>query len=117
MAGETQSACLTVDEVPGYRIVKVFGTVIGTSVRSRNDFGNWMGNLRANFGGEQRGYAALVSATRQEAINEMLKQADALGANAVIGLRFDSGQFDSGKNQSMEQVVAYGTAVVLQYAQ
>jgi uncharacterized protein YbjQ (UPF0145 family) len=47
----------------------------------------------------------------------MLQQADGIGANAVIGMRFDSGEFDSGKGQSMEQVVAYGTAVVLEAIQ
>ncbi|MBU2770124.1 YbjQ family protein [Acidithiobacillus caldus] len=111
---QPQSSCVTTETVHGFRIVQTLGTVFGTSVRSRNDIGNWMGNLRANFGGSQGGYAHLVSATRQEAISMMLQQADGIGANAVIGMRFDSGQFDSGKGQSMEQCVAYGTAVVLE---
>lgn len=109
-----QSSCVTTETIHGFQIVRTLGTVYGISVKSRNFVGNALGNLRATFGGEQGGYANLVSATRQEAIASMLQQADGIGANAVVGMRFDSGEFDSGKGQSMEQVVAYGTAVVLE---
>ena len=113
-SNEPQSSCVTTATIPGFRIVRALGTVYGVSVKSRNCVGNALGSLRATFGGEQNGFANLVSATRQEAIASMLQQADGIGANAVIGMRFDSGEFDSGKGQSMEQVVAYGTAVVLE---
>ena len=109
-----QSSCVTTETIPGFKIIRALGTVYGVSVKSRNFVGNALGSLRATFGGEQSGFANLVSATRQEAIASMLQQADGIGANAVIGMRFDSGEFDSGKGQSMEQVVAYGTAVVLE---
>ncbi len=114
MNNAPQSSCVTTETVAGFRIARTLGTVFGVSVKSRSVVGNALGNLRATFGGEQGGFAKLVSATRQEAIASMLEQADGIGANAVVGMRFDSGEFDSGKGQSMEQVIAYGTAVILE---
>ena len=112
MSNET--SCVTTDTVPGFRVSKTIGTVMGVSIKSRNFVGNWLGNMRATFGGEQGGFAKMVMATRDEAIWQMLAQAESMGANAVIGMRFDSAEFDSGKGQSMEQVLAYGTAVMLE---
>ena len=105
---------VTTENVPGYRVVRVLGTVFGVSVRSRNVFGNVLGSIRATFGGNQAGYAKLVSDNRDAAVENMMDQAEEAGANAVVMARFDSGEFAAGRGQAMNEVVAYGTAVVLE---
>ena len=107
---------VTINDVAGARIARVIGPVFGTSVRSRSIVGNVLGGLRAVFGGAQSGYAQMVSQTRDEAIAELQAHAHALGANAVLGMRFDSGEFDAGQGQAMNEVTAYGTAVILEPA-
>lgn len=104
---------LTMDICPGHQVERVIGLCYGTAVRSRNVFGNLFGNLRAALGGSQDGYVKMINQTRDEAIRTMVQHARAMGANAVLGLRFDSGEFDSGNGQSMNEVAAYGTAVVI----
>jgi uncharacterized protein YbjQ (UPF0145 family) len=91
----------------------VIGPVYGTSVRSRNFAGNWFGGLRAIFGGRQKGYTKMISRSRSDALVQLAQAAKAVGANAVLAMRFDSGEFDSGPGQAMNEVTAYGTAVVL----
>ena len=107
---------VTTENVPGYRVVKVIGAVFGVSVRSRNVLGNALGSIRAVFGGHQGGYAKLVSANRDAAVVDMIAQAASAGANAIVMTRFDSGEFAAGRGQAMNEVVAYGTAVVLEKA-
>jgi uncharacterized protein YbjQ (UPF0145 family) len=104
----------TVDSVAGCRVTQHLGLVAGVSVRSRTAAGDWLGGLRATFGGSQRGYEKTVAVSREEALARMVEQAVKLGADAIIGLRFDSGEFDSGKGASMNEVLAYGTAVYTQ---
>jgi uncharacterized protein YbjQ (UPF0145 family) len=104
---------VTVNEVANARIDRVIGPVYGTSIRSRTIIGNVLGGIRAVFGGSQGGYIAMVNQTRDEAIEALKAHANALGANAVIGMRFDSGEFDAGQGQAMNEVTAYGTAVIL----
>lgn len=103
----------TTDGVEGMTIEKNFGAIFATVVRSRNMFGQGLGNIAAVFGGKQRGDTNLVNATREEALSELGSNAEALGANAVLAMRFDSGEFDSGNGNVMQEVVAYGTAVFL----
>ncbi|HEM56353.1 MAG TPA: YbjQ family protein [Thermodesulfobium narugense] len=98
----------------GYLIKERFGVVFGVSVFSRNVLGNFFGSIRAIFGGEQSGYAKMIMKNRDNAIEKLVENARNLGANAVIGVRFDSNEFDSGKGQSMNEVVVYGTAVILE---
>lgn len=105
---------VTIENVPGYRVARILGTVFGVSVRSRNVFGNAIGSIRAAFGGNQAGYAKLVSDNREAALEDMMNQAEEAGANAVVMARFDSGEFAAGRGQAMNEVVAYGTAVVLE---
>ncbi len=105
---------VTTDEVANARIARVIGTVFGTSIRSRSALGNAFGNMRAAFGGGQSGYVKLMNDTRAEAISALKEQAAASGANAVVAMRFDSGEFDSGRGQSMAEITAYGTAVILE---
>lgn len=105
---------LTTNDCPGARVARVIGPVYGCSVRSRSLVGNLLGGFRAAFGGEQQGYAKMVVETREKAIAALAEAAARLGANAVLAMRFDSGEFDSGQGQAMNEVVAYGTAVVLE---
>lgn len=103
----------TTDGVEGMHIEKNFGTVFGTVIRSRNMIGRSLGNIAAAFGGKQRGDTNMANTTREEALSELGSAAEALGANAVLAMRFDSGEFDSGNGNIMQEVVAYGTAVFL----
>jgi len=104
---------LTTNDCPGYRVVRVLGTVYGTSAKSRNSFGNLMGGLRQAFGGDQAGYAKLVRTVRDAAIQDMAEQAAQAGANAVLAMRFDSDQLVTDKGLPVNVALAYGTAVVL----
>ncbi len=105
----------TTESVSGYRVTEVLGTVFGVSVRSRSIVGNFLGNLRAAIGGSQEGYVKMVTQSREEAINKMAEQAKNIGANAIIMMRFDSGEFDAGQGQAMNEVIAYGTAVKMEH--
>jgi Uncharacterized conserved protein len=105
---------VTTENIPGYKIIEIKGLVQGASIKSRSVFGNMFGNLKAMFGGNQDGYIKLVIQTRDEAIQAMINEAQGLNANAIIMMRFDSNEFDSGQGQSMSEVVAYGTAVTIE---
>jgi len=100
----------TTNDIPGYKITKVYGEVFGLIVRSRNIFSNVGAGLRTIFGGEVRGYTKLLAATREQAIERMCEEAKAKGANAIIGMNFDSG----GMGNIMNEVAAYGTAVKIE---
>jgi len=100
----------TTNDIPGYKIIKVYGEVFGLIVRSRNIFSNVGAGLRTIFGGEVRGYTKLLAATREQAIERMCEEAKAKGANAIIGMNFDSG----GMGNIMNEVAAYGTAVKIE---
>ncbi|MCW8306147.1 YbjQ family protein [Acidiphilium sp. PA] len=104
---------VTVNEVAHAQISRVIGPVYGTSIRSRTIIGNMLGGIRAIFGGSQGGYIAMVNQTRDEAIEALKAHAASLGANAVVGMRFDSSEFDAGQGQAMNEVTAYGTAVLI----
>jgi uncharacterized protein YbjQ (UPF0145 family) len=65
-------------------------------------------------GGKQPGYKKMIAASRDDALEELAKHALSLGANAVLAMRFDSGEFGSGNGFSMNEVTAYGTAVVME---
>lgn len=97
----------TTNNLPGYEVTEVYGEVFGLIVRSRNIFGNIGASFRTVFGGEVKGYTKLLSDTREQALERLRKEADAKGANAVLMMRFDSGDIGG----VMNEVVAYGTAV------
>jgi uncharacterized protein YbjQ (UPF0145 family) len=105
---------VTTENIPGYKITEIIGLVQGASIKSRSVFGNMLGGLKAIFGGNQDGYTKLVIQTRDEAIKAMIDEAQNMGANAIIMMRFDSNEFDAGQGQSMSEVVAYGTAVKIE---
>jgi uncharacterized protein YbjQ (UPF0145 family) len=101
---------VTTNEVPGYKVVEVYGEVFGLTVRSRNLFSNMGANFRTIFGGEVGGYTKLLTESRIQAVSKLRTEAISKGANAVLAMRFDTGDI----GQVMNEVAAYGTAVKLQ---
>ena len=99
----------TTESVAGHQAVESLGQVFGVVVRSRGLSGNIVAGLRSLFGGEIKEYTALVEDTRRQAIDRLVANASAMGADAVVMMRFDSGEI----GQTMSEVVAYGTAVRL----
>jgi len=100
---------VTTNELPGYRVVRVIGLVRGITVRSRSSLGNLGGSIQAFFGGRLSIYANLAESAREEAMVLLRQHAVAEGANAVIGMRYESNDIMSG----ITEVLAYGTAVVV----
>jgi len=99
----------TAFEVAGREITQTFGTVFGVVVRSQGIGGNILASLRSLGGGEIHEYTRLLEDTRRQAVDRMLENADKMGADAVVAMRFDSSEI----GQTMTEVVAYGTAVKL----
>ena len=97
----------TMNDLPGYEIVEVYGEVFGLIVRARNAFSNIGAGLRTIVGGEARGYTKLLADSRAEALERLKDAADERGANAVIAMRFDCSEI----GDIMSEVAAYGTAV------
>lgn len=96
--------------VPGKTISKHFGLVQGSSVRAKHVGRDIMASLKNVFGGELKGYTELLQESRQEATERMTQQAEALGANAVLNVRFST----SSVTQGAAELFAYGTAVVVE---
>ena len=93
----------------GQRITKELGTVRGIVVRSRSVIGNIGASLQTIFGGDITLYTELCEHARQDAYERMCAHASALGANAIIGLRYDATDVAAG----VTEVLCYGTAVVV----
>ena len=104
---ETHPLTTTAFELPGYRVVNSFGVVRGIVVRSRSIIGNFGASIQAVFGGNISLYTELCERARADAYNQMLTHAGRLGANAVIGVRYDATEIASG----ITEVICYGTAV------
>ncbi len=101
---------VTTNYVPGMRITKVIGPVFGLIVRSRGLGGNIVANLRSLVGGEIKEYTKMLADSREHAISRLDAAAKEMGANAVIGMSFDSSEL----GETMTEVVAYGTAVIVE---
>ncbi len=99
----------TMNDVPGFRVVQVYGEVFGLTVRSRNAFSDIGASFKGMFGGEQVGYTKLLNDSRWEAVNRMREAAAQRGANAVLAMRFESGEVVPGSTE----IAAYGTAVYI----
>jgi uncharacterized protein YbjQ (UPF0145 family) len=93
----------------GYRVTKELGTVRGIVVRSRSVIGNIGAGIQTLFGGDITLYTELCERTRADAYERMCSHAAALGANAIIGLRYDATEIGTG----VTEVLCYGTAVVV----
>jgi uncharacterized protein YbjQ (UPF0145 family) len=103
---------VTTENIAGHRVVASLGQVFGVVVRSRGIGGNFMAGLRSIVGGEIHEYTRLLEEARRHAIDRLVTNATAMGANAVIMMRFDSAEI----GQTMSEIVAYGTAVVVEPA-
>lgn len=106
-----QNIILTnIDSVPGKKIVEHYGLVSGSIVRAKDVGTDLMANLKNLVGGELKGYTKLLEEARFHAIDRMTEQANALGANAVINIRFAT----SSVAQGAAELYAYGTAVLVE---
>ncbi len=103
---------VTSEHVNGHRITETKGQVFGVVVRSRGIGGNIMAGLRSIVGGEIKEYTELLEEARRHAVDRMVQNASAMGANAIIMMRFDSSEI----GQTMSEIVAYGTGVVVERA-
>ncbi len=101
---------VTTESVVGYRTKETKGQVFGVVVRSRGLGGNIMAGLRSIGGGEITEYTQLLEESRRHAIDRMVENATAMGANAILRMMFDSSEI----GQTMTEVVAYGTAAVIE---
>jgi uncharacterized protein YbjQ (UPF0145 family) len=99
----------TMNDVPGRRIVKVLGLARGVTVRLRNIVGTLGGALHSLVGGNITAFTNLAERSRQEACNILVAHAEAMGADAVVAMRYDANEIASG----ITEVLAYGTAVTL----
>ncbi len=99
-----------IELVPGKRISKHLGLVQGSSVRAKHVGRDIMAGLKNIFGGELKGYTELLQESREEAVSRMIKQAEAVGANAVLNVRFSTSSIAAGA----AELFAYGTAVTLE---
>jgi uncharacterized protein YbjQ (UPF0145 family) len=109
---DTHALTTTAFDLPGYRIVKSFGVVRGIIVRSRSIVGNFGARIQSIFGGNISIYTTLCEQARQDAFQLMLAHAGELGANAVVGVRYDATEIDAG----ITEVLCYGTAVFIETA-
>jgi len=98
---------VSTDEVPGYRIVQVFGLVKGNTVRARNIGTDIVAGFRSIVGGEVVEYTKMLAQSREQALDRLKSEAFRLGANAVVGLRVTT----STVMQGSAEILAYGTAV------
>ena len=99
----------TMNDAPGYRVQAVLGEVTGLTVRARNVGAQIGASFKAVVGGELKGLTKQLQQSRDEAMQRMVEQAMARGANAVLAMRFDANEVSSG----YQEIVAYGTAVVI----
>ena len=100
----------TAFEMPGYRTVQNLGVVRGITVRSRSLAGTIGASLQTVMGGNISMWTEMCEQARQEAFDIMAQHAAALGANAVIGMRYDANEISNG----VTEVLAYGAAVVVE---
>ncbi|MEJ0008315.1 MAG: YbjQ family protein [Steroidobacteraceae bacterium] len=101
---------VTTENVAGHRIRETKGQVFGVVVRSRGLGGNIMAGLRSLAGGEIVEYTQMLEEARRHAVDRMVKNARLMQANAIVMMRFDSSEM----GQTMSEVVAYGTAVIIE---
>ena len=99
---------VTTNDLTGYKITKVIGEVNGLTVRTRNVGAQIGASLKALGGGELRGLTKQLQESREEALNRLKEAAEAVGANAVLAMRYDSNELAG----TFQEILAYGTAVV-----
>lgn len=109
---QTHPLTTTTFELPGFRTTKSYGVVRGIVVRSRSVIGNIGAGIQSLFGGNITLYTDLCERAREDAFNQMLAHAGKLGANAVVGVRYDATEIGAG----ITEVICYGTAVTVEAA-
>ena len=101
---------VTTNELAGYRVVRHVGLVRGLTVRSRSVVGNIGAAFQIFFGGNITVYQSLAEQTRSEAYDLLVAEAHRVGANAIIGMRYDANEIAA----AVTEVLAYGTAVIVE---
>lgn len=99
-----------IEVIPGRRVTKHLGMVQGNTVRAKHAGKDFLAGLKNLVGGELKGYTELLQEAREEATSRMVEQARAMGANAVLNVRFSTSSVTAGA----AELFAYGTAVVLE---
>lgn len=99
-----------IEVIPGRTVVRHLGMVQGNTVRAKNVGRDLLASVKNIFGGELKAYTELLQESRDEAMARMVAQAEAIGANAVINVRFSTSSITAGA----AELFAYGTAVVLE---
>jgi uncharacterized protein YbjQ (UPF0145 family) len=110
-AGIVVTTTLNVD---GYRIREYKGIVRGAMVREPTIGQNFKAGFQGMFGGKIGAYVTMCEQGRQQSYDTMVAKAQALGANAIVGVQYDSNSFSTDSNQFATEVVCYGTAVVIE---
>jgi uncharacterized protein YbjQ (UPF0145 family) len=100
----------TTENIAGHRTVQTLGQCFGVVVRSRGLGGNIMASLRTIVGGEIHEYTRLLEEARRHALDRLVENATAMGANAILMMRYDSAEIGN----TMSEIVAYGTAAVIE---
>lgn len=100
----------TTENIAGHRVVTTLGQVFGVVVRSRGIGGNIVAGLRSIVGGEIHEYTQMLEEARRHATDRMVANATTMGANAILVMRFDSSEI----GETMSEIVAYGTAAVIE---
>lgn len=103
----SQKEIVTINNYPGKEVTEVLGYVKGAVVQSKHVGRDFMAGLKTIVGGELKGYTEMLEEARQIATERMLQEADALGADAVIGFKIQT----SAVTQGASEIIAYGTAV------
>ncbi len=101
---------VTTNDIPGKNIIEVKGLAQGSTVKAKHVGRDIGASFKTLVGGEIKGYSDLMKEAREEALKRMIKEAEALGANAVVGMRYQTAQVMA----AAAEVIAYGTAVVVE---
>lgn len=101
---------VTTENIANHKVVEVIGPVFGLTVRARGLGKDIVASLKGLVGGEINQYTEMLEDARKQAIDRMVESANAMGADAIIMMRFDSGEI----GQNMSEIIAYGTAVKIE---
>ena len=101
---------VTIDSIPGKRVVRTLGLVKGNTIRARHIGKDILASLKGIVGGEISEYTKMVAESREQCLDRVIEEAEALGANAVVGLKFTTASM----MQGAAELLAYGTAVLLE---
>ncbi len=99
-----------IESVPGKTVVEFYGVAQGSSVRAKHLGKDFLAGLKNLFGGELKAYTELLNESREEAVERLIKQAESMGANAIVNVRFSTSTITVGASE----IFAYGTAVKVQ---